>query len=134
MKFSQVDNVTSFQRKTIGLALSIILTLRLPQVLDKLDQIMSVCTSVILGGNEDLSEEECSSDSVSSSKPHVPSKELRRRQMKLSDPINQISLENSVRDNLQTCSALHSGESFNAAIGRLHPAVLDQLKQALKMP
>ncbi|KAM3216974.1 importin-11 isoform X1 [Capsicum annuum] len=130
----KVDNVTSFQRKTIGLALSIILTLRLPQVLDKLDQIMSVCTSVILGGNEDLSEEECSSDSVSSSKPHVPSKELRRRQMKLSDPINQISLENSVRDNLQTCSALHSGESFNAAIGRLHPAVLDQLKQALKMP
>lgn len=129
----KVDNVTSFQRKTIGLALSIILTLRLPQVVDKLDQIMSVCTSVILGGSEDLSEEESSSDSVSSSKPHVPSKELRRRQMKLSDPINQISLENSVRDNLQTCSNLH-GESFNAAIGRLHPAVLNQLKQALKMP
>ncbi|KAK4342716.1 hypothetical protein RND71_038532 [Anisodus tanguticus] len=128
----KVDNVTSFQRKTIGLALSIILTLRLPQVLDKLDQIMSVCTSVILGGSEDLSEEESSSDSVSS-KPHVPSKELRRRQMKISDPINQISLENSVRDNLQTCSTLH-GESFNAAIGRLHPAVLNQLKQALKMP
>ncbi|KAJ8550734.1 hypothetical protein K7X08_000104 [Anisodus acutangulus] len=127
----KVDNVTSFQRKTIGLALSIILTLRLPQVLDKLDQIMSVCTSVILGGSEDLSEEESSSGSVSS-KPHVPSKELRRRQMKLSDPINQISLENSVRDNLQTCSTLH-GESFNAAIGRLHPAVLNQLKQALKM-
>ncbi|KAK4359589.1 hypothetical protein RND71_021818 [Anisodus tanguticus] len=127
----KVDNVTSFQRKTIGLALSIILTLRLPQVLDKLDQIMSVCTSVILGGSEDLREEESSSGSVSS-KPHVPSKELRRRQMKLSDPINQISLENSVRDNLQTCSTLH-GESFNAAIGRLHPAVLNQLKQALKM-
>ncbi|XP_059305334.1 uncharacterized protein LOC132056940 isoform X1 [Lycium ferocissimum] len=131
----KVDNVTSFQRKTIGLALSIILTLRLPQVLDKLDQIMSVCTSVILGASEDLSEEESShsSDSVCSSKPHVPSKELRRRQMKLSDPINQISLEDSVRDNLQTCSTLH-GESFNAAIGRLHPAVLNQLKQALKMP
>nr|XP_016499059.1 PREDICTED: importin-11-like [Nicotiana tabacum] len=129
----KVDNVTSFQRKTIGLALSIILTLRLPEVLDKLDQIMSVCTSVMLGGSEDISEEESSSDSVNSSKPHVPSKELRRRQMKLSDPINQISLENSVRDNLQTCSALH-GESFSAAIGRLHPAVLSQLKQALKMP
>ncbi|XP_055812691.1 uncharacterized protein LOC129882425 isoform X2 [Solanum dulcamara] len=133
MWLEKVDNVTSFQKKTIGFALSIILTLRLPQVLDKLDQIMSVCTSVILGGSEDLSEEESSSDSVSSSKPHVPSKELRRRQMKLSDPINQISLENSVRDNLQTCSSLH-GESFNAAIGRLHPSVLNQLKQALKMP
>ncbi|KAH0739579.1 hypothetical protein KY290_038284 [Solanum tuberosum] len=133
MWLEKVDNVTSFQKKTIGLALSIILTLRLPQVLDKLDQIMSVCTSVIMGGSEDLSEEESSSDNVSSSKPHVPSKELRRRQMKLSDPINQISLENSVRDNLQTCSSLH-GESFNAAIGRLHPSVLNQLKQALKMP
>lgn len=77
------------------MALSIILTLRLPQVLDKLDQIMrysiefvfmkfisvfvfnypnlictfclcqsnlyafaSVCTSVMLGGSEDISEEE----------------------------------------------------------------------------
>lgn len=133
MWLEKVDNVTSFQKKLIGLALSIILTLRLPQVLDKLDQIMSVCTSVILGGSEDLSEEESSSDCVSSSKPHVPSKELRRRQMKLSDPINQISLENLMRDNLQTCSSLH-GESFNAAIGRLHPSVLNQLKQALKMP
>ncbi|CAK9150403.1 unnamed protein product [Ilex paraguariensis] len=54
----KVDNVTSIQRKTFGLALSIILTLRLPQVLDKLDQILSVCTSVILGASEDLAEEE----------------------------------------------------------------------------
>lgn len=36
----QIDNVSSYQRKTFGLALSIILTLRLPQVLDKLDQIL----------------------------------------------------------------------------------------------
>lgn len=83
----QVDNVVSTQRKTFGLALSLILTLRLPQVLDKLDQILrysdtesrsifftlfaqilflkwwcsnnnSACTSVILGGSEDLTEEE----------------------------------------------------------------------------
>lgn len=87
----QVDNVSSIQRKTYGLALSIILTLRLPQVLNKLDQILryeltmnwvshllsdswmilflrydlkmmliytcSVCTTVILGGNDDLAEE-----------------------------------------------------------------------------
>ena len=38
--WSQVDNASSTQRKTFGLALSIILTLRLPQVLDKLDQIL----------------------------------------------------------------------------------------------
>ncbi|TYH77601.1 hypothetical protein ES332_D04G165200v1 [Gossypium tomentosum] len=133
----KVDNVSSYQKKTFGLALSIILTLRLPQVLDKLDQILSVCTSIILGGTDDLSEEVSSGDAMSSSRIHgedsLPSKELRRRQIKLSDPINQLSLENSVRENLQTCSALH-GESFNSAMARMHPASFAQLKQALKMP
>lgn len=133
----KVDNASSAQRKMFGLALSIILTLRLPQVLDKLDQILSVCTSVILGGNDDLTEEESSGDNMSSSRSQnegpVPSKEFKRRQIKFSDPINQLSLETSVRDNLQTCAALH-GESFNSAIGRMHPAAFAQLKQALKMP
>ena len=36
----QVDNASPMQKKTFGLALSIILTLRMPQVLDKLDQIL----------------------------------------------------------------------------------------------
>ncbi|KAI3447803.1 hypothetical protein Pfo_004468 [Paulownia fortunei] len=129
----KVDNVISTQRKTFGLALSIILTLRLPQVLDKLDQILSVCTSIILCGSEDLTEEESSSDNMQSSKLQVPSKEFRRRQIKFSDPINKISLENSVRDNLQTCAALH-GELFNTAISRMHPAAFAQLKQALNLP
>ncbi|XP_052173406.1 uncharacterized protein LOC127788817 [Diospyros lotus] len=129
----KVDNVTSIQRKAFGLALSIILTLRLPQVLDKLDQILSACTSVILGGNEEYTEEESSSDNSSPRRPHLPSKEFQKRQIKLSDPINKLSLENSVRENLQTCAALH-GDSFNSAIGRMHPAAFTQLKQALKMP
>lgn len=133
----KVDNASSYQRKLFGFALSIILTLRLPQVLDKLDQILSVCTSVILGGNDDLTEEESSGDNMGSSMSHgegiVPSKEFRKRQIKISDPINQLSLENSVRDNLQTCAALH-GESFNSAISRMHPSAFAQLKQALKMP
>lgn len=132
----KVDNVSSIQKKTLGLALSIILTLRLPQVLDKLDQILSACTSVILGGSDDLSEEESSGDNMSSSKCEsestVPSKDFRRRQIKYSDPINRLSLETSVRENLQTCAALH-GASFSSAIGRMHPAALAQLKQALKM-
>jgi hypothetical protein len=128
----KVDNVTSIQRRTFALALSLILTLRLPQVLDKLDHILCACATVILGGNEDLTEEESSSDNLSSSRPQYQSKEFRRRQIKLSDPIYQLSLENSVRDNLQTCSALH-GESFNTTINRMDPAALAQLKQALKM-
>ncbi|PIN19861.1 Nuclear transport receptor KAP120 (importin beta superfamily) [Handroanthus impetiginosus] len=129
----KVDDVISTQRKAFGLALSIILTVRLPQILDKLDQILSACTSVILGGSEDLTEDESSSDNMQSSRLQVPSKELRRRQIKFSDPINQISLENSVRENLQTCAALH-GELFNTAMSKMHPAALAQLKQALNMP
>ncbi|KAK7339912.1 hypothetical protein VNO77_20599 [Canavalia gladiata] len=132
----KVDNVTSIQKKTIGLALSIILTLRLPQVLDKLDQILSVCTSVILGRNDDLTEEESSGDMSSSTSPDegaIPSKEFRKRQIKFSDRINQLCLEDCVRENLQTCAAIH-GESFNAAMNSMHPSAFAQLKQALKMP
>ncbi|KAL7136202.1 hypothetical protein ABFS83_10G013500 [Erythranthe nasuta] len=128
----KVDNVISTQRKTFGLALSIILTMRLPQVLDKLDQILSVCTSVILGGNEDLAEEESSSIHMQPSELHMPGKEYRRKQIKFSDPINQISLENSLRDNLQTCASLH-GDLFNTAMSKMHPAAFAQLKQALNM-
>lgn len=129
----KVDNIISTQRKTFALALSIILTLRMSQVLDKLEQILSVCTSVILGGTEELTEEESSSDNMHSSKLEVPSKELRRRQIKFSDPINQIPLENSLKDNLQTCAALH-GELFNTAMSKMHPSSVTQLKHALHMP
>ncbi|GMH26512.1 hypothetical protein Nepgr_028355 [Nepenthes gracilis] len=110
----KVDNVTSIQRKTIGLALSIILTLRLPQVVDKLDQILSVCTSVILGGTDDLSEGESSGDNMAYARAQiegtVPSKEFRKRQIKLSDPVSQMSLETSLRDNLQTLLLLSIGQ------------------------
>ncbi|KAL2965952.1 hypothetical protein AAZX31_16G089800 [Glycine max] len=102
----KVDNVSSIQKKTIGLALSIILTSRLPQVLDKLDQILSVCTSVILGRNDDLTEEESSGDMSSSTSPDegtIPSKEFRKRQIKFSDRINQLSLEDSVRKSTKMC-------------------------------
>ncbi|CAN1333747.1 Ipo11 [Linum perenne] len=133
----KVDNVSFNQRKAFGLALSIILTLRLPQVLDKLDLILSVCTSIILGGTDDSTEEDSSGDNMSSSRSHgegtIMSKELRRNQIKDSDPINRLSLENIVKENLQTCAAVH-GEAFNAAIARMHPSAFAQLKQALKMP
>uniref|UniRef100_A0A7N0T6K4 Importin N-terminal domain-containing protein n=1 Tax=Kalanchoe fedtschenkoi TaxID=63787 RepID=A0A7N0T6K4_KALFE len=133
----EVDNASSTQKKTIAFALSIILTLRLPQVLDKLDQILSVCTSVLMGGGDDTSEDESSCDNLASGghrgESNLPATEFRKRQIKLSDPINKMSLETSLRDNLQTCASLH-GESFNSAISRMHPAAFAQLKQALKMP
>ena len=54
-------------------------------------------------------------------------------QIRVSDPVYQISLENSMRENLQTCSTLH-GDAFNSAISRMHPSELAQVKQALKLP
>lgn len=137
----KIDNAAVIQRKAYALALSIILTLRVPEVIDKLDDILSVCTGVMLGGSEEVSEEDSSGDATSSSCPNngsfgyggVPSKELRRRQIKDSDPMKQLSLENMLRENLKACAALHGEASFNAAISRIHPSTLTQIKQALKM-
>ncbi|XP_008792747.1 importin-11 isoform X3 [Phoenix dactylifera] len=137
----KIDNATAIQRKICALALSIILTLRVPQVIDKLDDILSVCTSVILGGGRELSEEDPSGDATSSSGPHneshgyggFASKEFRKRQIKDSDPIRQLSLEDVLRENLKACAAFHGDASFNAAISRIHPSAFAQLQQALKM-
>ncbi|KAG9453520.1 hypothetical protein H6P81_006424 [Aristolochia fimbriata] len=130
----KIDNMTAAQRKICALALSIILTLRMPQVLDKLDQILSVCTSVLLGGSEDANGDDSSNNASSMPSPEsVPTKELRRRQIRASDPVRELSLEKSLKDNLQACSALHGDSSFNAVIAKLHPAAFQQLQQALKL-
>ncbi|KAL0910848.1 hypothetical protein M5K25_018944 [Dendrobium thyrsiflorum] len=138
----KIDNTTCIQRKTYASALSIILTLRLPEVIDKIDEILSVCTTVILGGTEDSSKEDSSGDAASSSWPSneslgyyngVPSKELRRRQIKDSDPIKHISLQSMLRDNLNACAAFHGESSFHEAMSRMHPSAFAQLQQALKM-
>ncbi|XP_024929738.3 uncharacterized protein LOC107434824 isoform X2 [Ziziphus jujuba] len=132
----KADSVSSIQKKTYALALSTILKLGLPQILDKLDQILSVCTSEILGGNSDTVEDESSGDDTSCSRSDgedaILSKQHRRRQIKLSDPIKKLSLEASVRENLQASATLY-GESFNSAIGSMHPAALAELKQALNI-
>ncbi|KAH7677914.1 Importin-beta N-terminal domain-containing protein [Dioscorea alata] len=142
MWLDKMDNGTKIQRKTYALALAVILTLRLPEVMDKLDDILSVCTSVILGGGEEVVDEDSSSsDTTSSSAPcsetfgygAVQSKEFRRKQIKDSDPIKRLSLEDVLRENLKTCAAIHGEGSFNAAVSRIHPSAFAQLQQALKM-
>ncbi|KAF6170384.1 hypothetical protein GIB67_014314 [Kingdonia uniflora] len=133
----KVDTAKPIQKKTYGLALAIILTLRVPQVLDILDDILSVCTSVLLSETEEPPEDEFRGDSMNSSGSHCEdtsrTKEFRKRQIQASDPIKRASLETTVRDNLQVCATLHGESSFNAAISRMHPAALSQLQQALKM-
>ncbi|KAG0500825.1 hypothetical protein HPP92_000897 [Vanilla planifolia] len=136
----KIDNTTFIQRKTYALALAIILSLRVPEVIDKLDDILSVCTTVILGGKVDESQEDSSGDTTSSSWHNenigyhgVPSKELRRRQIKDSDPIKQLSLECMLRDNLHVCAAFLGESCVHAAMSRIHPSAFAQLQQALKM-
>ncbi|XP_020265316.1 importin-11 isoform X2 [Asparagus officinalis] len=137
----KIDNATFIQKKAYASALSIILTLRVPEVIDKLEDILSVCTTVILGESKETSEEDSSASSPSSPWPNsdsfgyggVPSKELRRRQIKDSDPIKQLSLESMLRENLKACASLHGEASFNAAIGKIHPSAFAQIQQALKM-
>ncbi|KAJ1292538.1 hypothetical protein BS78_02G399200 [Paspalum vaginatum] len=139
MWIDKVDDANAIQQKEYAMALSVILTLQVPQVIDKLDDILSVCTTVIIGSREVKTEDDTSGDITSSSwigndgsgYSSTSSKELRKRQVKDSDPIKQTSLENVLRENLKACALLHGDAAFNAAIGRIHPSAFAQLQQAL---
>ncbi|KAL5198245.1 hypothetical protein ABZP36_001757 [Zizania latifolia] len=140
MWIDKVDDANVVQQKEYAMALSVILTLHVPQVIDRLDGILSVCTTVIIGGRE-VTEDDTSGDITSSSwlntdnsvYSNTESKELRKRQVKESDPVKQASLEDMLRDNLKACAALHGDVTFNAAMSRIHPAAFAQLQQALNI-
>uniref|UniRef100_K3ZQD4 Importin N-terminal domain-containing protein n=1 Tax=Setaria italica TaxID=4555 RepID=K3ZQD4_SETIT len=139
MWIDKVDDANAVQQKEYAMALSVVLTLHVPQVIDKLDDILSVCTTVIIGSREVKTDDDTSGDITSSSwigndgsgYSNTSSKELRKRQVKDSDPIKQASLENVLRENLKACAALHGDAAFNAAISRIHPSAFAQLQQAL---
>ncbi|GJN33503.1 hypothetical protein PR202_gb22112 [Eleusine coracana subsp. coracana] len=138
MWIDKVDDANVVQQKEYAMALSVILTLQVPQVIDKLDDILSVCTTVIIGSREIKTEDDTSGDITSSSwlgndnsGYSLSSKELRKRQVRDLDPIKQASLENVLRENLKAFAALHGDAAFNAAISRIHPAAFAQLQQAL---
>ncbi|KAM3372336.1 hypothetical protein ACQJBY_019302 [Aegilops geniculata] len=136
MWIDKVDNATAIQQKEYAMALSVVLTLQIPQVIDKLDDILSVCTTVIIGGREVKTEDDSSGDITSSSwlgndNSGYSSKFLKKRQAKDLDPIKQASLENILRENLKACAAHHGDSTFNAAISRIHPSSFAQLQQAL---
>ncbi|CAN6439546.1 unnamed protein product [Victoria cruziana] len=135
----KVDNIQFIQRKTCALALAVSLNFRETQILEKLEQIVSVCTSVIMdddGAKDESSFSEADSIGVQNDLDSFGARstvEMRKRQMKESDPIKQLSLENMLKENLHACSAIHGESNFNSAMGRIHPSVLSQLQQALKM-
>lgn len=136
----KVDNVTIIPRKAYALALCVLLTLREPQILEKLDQIISVCTSILMCDIDQNGSEESSYESLHSIENHEDvvssagekTKEFRKRQVKSSDPIKKMSLAHVLKENLQACASLHGDVAFSAAMSRLHPTVLAQLQQFLK--
>eukprot|EP01018_Ginkgo_biloba_P021400 Gb_33285 [translate_table: standard] len=135
-----VDNVSIVPRKAYALALCVLLTLREPQILDKLDQIISVCTNILVCDIDQNGSEESSYENLNSIENHeggfsssaAESKYLRKRQLKSADPIKKMSLAHVLKENLHACASLHGEVAFNAAISRLHPTVLGQLQQFLK--
>ncbi|KAL2621919.1 hypothetical protein R1flu_002124 [Riccia fluitans] len=121
----KVDSLTTLgKRKVCALALCVLLTLREPQVLDRLEQILSVCTSVLHETEEEKNGNSSSygywsSNALSGddgSVATVESEESRKRQVLGADPINSLSLGPLLKEKLQTCAALHGEAAFNAAI------------------
>ncbi|KAH9327742.1 hypothetical protein KI387_007920, partial [Taxus chinensis] len=111
----KVDNVTVVRRKAYALALSILLTSREPHILEKLDQIINVCTSTLVGDIDQNGSEDSSFDSsMHSLENHealqsgaAVNKDFRKRQVKSSDPIKNMSLAHVMKENLQACASLH---------------------------
>lgn len=130
---NKVDDVSFTCRKAYGLALCILLTLRECQILERLEQILSVCSSVLASDIEQEENNASSEYDVSEPPPDFEqNKDFRKRQVESADPIKKISLANTLKESLQTCAGLHGNEAFNAAMFSLHPTLLGQLQLLLK--
>lgn len=132
----KVDSLTSMsKRKLCALSLCMLLTISQPQVLDRLVQILSVCTSVLHETEEDndssISGYDYNSAEDGCMGP-VESEDSRKRQVINADPINKVPLALFLKEKLQTCAQLHGNAAFNTAMGRLHPTLLDQLQQIMQ--
>lgn len=123
------------KRKLCALSLCMLLTISQPQVLDRLVQILSVCTSVLHETEEDndssISGYDYNSAEDGCMGP-VESEDSRKRQVINADPINKVPLALFLKEKLQTCAQLHGNAAFNTAMGRLHPTLLDQLQQIMQ--
>jgi len=132
----KVDSLTSMlKRKLCALALCILLTVSQPQVLDRLVQILSVCTSVLHETEEDQNDGVSGYDYSSAedgSMGPIVSEDSRKRQVISADPIGKVPLAPFLKEKLHTCAQLHGNAAFNTAMGRLHPKLLDQLKQLMQ--
>lgn len=132
----KVDSLTSMlKRKLCALALCILLTVSQPQVLDRLEQILSVCTSVLHETAEENNASASSYDYSSvedGSMGSVESEESRKRQVISADPIVKVPLAPFLKEKLQTCAQVHGNAAFNMTMAKLHPTLLDQLQKLMQ--
>lgn len=136
----KVDSLTTFPRKKIcALALCVFLTIKEPQVLERLEQVLSVCTSIVHQTDEEQNGDGLGYDFLPSNIHHeedalggsTESEERRKRKILAADPINKWSVVTLLKEKLQACSTLHGEAAFNSALARLHPSLLSQLQQLL---
>lgn len=134
----KVDFLTTFPRKKIcALALCVLLTIKEPQVLERLEQILSVCTTMVHQTDETADGGALGYDYYPSNMREDPSgdsadnEERRKRQILAADPINKLAVVPLLKEKLQACSTLYGDAMLNGALSRLHPALLSQLQQLL---
>ncbi|EFJ16027.1 hypothetical protein SELMODRAFT_268640 [Selaginella moellendorffii] len=116
----------SWLEKVCGLALCIWLTSREPLILDRLEQILGVCTSIL---EDEKSGVATGSGDYNWQNTEDGSESFRKQQIINSDPVNNLSLAPLLKEQLRTCASLHGEAAFNVALSRLHPRLITQLQQ-----
>eukprot|EP00250_Pteridium_aquilinum_P001245 c11455_g1_i1 orf=570-3623(-) len=136
----KVDFLTTFPRKKIcALALCVLLTIKEPQVLERLEQILSVCTTIVHQTDESQNGSALGYEYFPLNMHHQgdlsedsgENEERRKRQILASDPINELAVVPLLKEKLQACSTLYGDAVLNGALSRLHPSLLSQLQQLL---
>ncbi|CAI6002588.1 unnamed protein product, partial [Closterium sp. NIES-65] len=138
----KVDSVSvPAKRKLSTLALAVLLTMPEPQILERLDLILSVCTGSLGEDNPDNTpllpdistvgyDYASVSDSIQGGEgAPVECEALRRRQVASIDPVHRVAVGPFLKEKLQACVAVHGEQQFQAAMARVPPPIVSQLQQ-----
>jgi len=127
---------TTKARKLTALALCTLLVAGVPQVLERLQGIFSICTSVVYEMDGD-------SDTVppgyeywvthgAPSDPeerNMSGESLRRKQLDALDPVTTLNLRKVLGNKLAECSTVYGESIFASAVNQVDPAILKQLQE-----
>ncbi|CAI5519557.1 unnamed protein product, partial [Closterium sp. Naga37s-1] len=129
------------KRKLSTLALAVLLTMPEPQILERMDLILSVCTGSLGEDNPDNTpllpdistvgyDYASVSDSIQGGEgAPVECEALRRRQVASIDPVHRVAVGPFLKEKLQACVAVHGEQLFQAAMARVPPPIVSQLQQ-----